>query len=346
MPTHWIPASTALALVPDKAAIVRRLYAGNIKALAQRLRVLEAAGIWERFDSPLTIDFWGALSSPTSMQDWDRGDFWVWLTPPHHHYQAYGVAFDLVGILEMLPVKERAKAARELSVTDNKEWLSSERVCRIAESSGVKPDRVWERVAELAAQGLLTARALEARATQGRKGAPRWRAVGDFHAPTLRAKQAKRQKAALRWEAAHWDVPTCLWKLVPESASFEDGQLRTRADAKSGEPGRLVTGIHFLRSSVEQAFQKAVADETSPARNRGGRPPAPITDQLWARLFAEGYVTGSFKPERLRQAEVARKMLDVAQQLGSDLSEGTAKAKARILRQELGRVEKIEGGKN
>lgn len=227
MAGQWIQASRALEIVGSHYALCERLRAGMVRASA-RLFLKDDERLEEVI---LPTEFWWAGGHEALEQDWDAGDFSTWIDHSEH-WQAFGVTIELEGILGMLPFERRAIVTRELSVVGNPAWIPASEVRRLAyEVAKINPASAGSFVIEQARLGFLTARAVLAQGSHGKRNDVDW-----------------------SWQFREWDIPAWFWEdFTSEGSSSQDWGSGTFSGRGVG-PGnvRWVTlrGVHFLRDSL------------------------------------------------------------------------------------------------
>ena len=112
--TQWIAARTALEICGNGEAICSRSQAGLIRARA----VLLNCGNAERRFVDLPSEFWPKDNQRALDQNWQTGDFATRIEPSEY-WQAFGVRFDLEGLLTLMPPEEHASIRRQHSVAGN-----------------------------------------------------------------------------------------------------------------------------------------------------------------------------------------------------------------------------------
>lgn len=320
MPQFWIPAVKARSLVaretggeyPATLAICARAHAGLLKSKAALLIVGED----RRAEQALVpSDFWWAEGHQALEQDWSLGDFATWIDQKIH-LRAFGVRFDFDDLRMLLSADRAAAAARELSVSSDAAWISAHEARRVMyDDVGVNPTQAALKLVDECRLGFIPARAqLMQRSDTGQPD---------------------------RWtrEEREWDVPEWFWSnfTMPEASSqnWERGLFNGKGRAPDGRCWIRLTGVHFLRSSLEAllpAKVPAVADATS--ANRGGRPRKEWWDDLWCAVWGRVY-RGTLVPKS--QADLERAMMDWVEQQGQSVAESTVKPLARKMFAEMRR---------
>lgn len=224
---QWIAASKALELAESNLALCERLRAGLIKSSA-RLFLKDDERLEEVL---LPATFWWAEGREELEQDWDAGDFSTWIDHSEH-WQAFGVTLDLAGVLEMLPFERRAIVSRVLSIVGNVDWVPAKEARRFAyEHGNINPAAAGGFVINKAKLGFLTARAVLAQGSSGKRDEDDW-----------------------TWQFREWNIPGWFWEdFTSEGSSSQDWETGTFAGRGIGPDGtRWVTlhGVHFLRSSL------------------------------------------------------------------------------------------------
>lgn len=231
MASQWIDAATARKIVAGdgslfgaERSICVRAHAGMLNTRAKLFHF----GEQRKENCPLPASFWWAEGHEALEQDWASGDFSTWL---EHKIElrAFGVEFDLAGILDFLPAERRPIVARSLSVEASPDWLSA----RAARELIGKQENICERAAErrlieLAALGFAPARAVQM--SRSHQRSPR---------PTVERE---------------WDVPVWFWENCIHSAQARiDWTLGRFAGNQfiGGHYCRVdLVGVHFLRAAL------------------------------------------------------------------------------------------------
>jgi hypothetical protein len=315
MATQWITAANALSIVAQQAgryeaqlALCTRAHLGLVKTRATAFTI-----DGERRDpSAIPSGFWWAKGHEALEQNWPTGDFSTWINK-QHECRAFGVAFDLEGVLSLVPVESHSGITLSLSVAGNPAWASALRARRRVYEAGVPPTEAATVLLEQCALGFVVARAVRMqRADSGRP--PHWTA-----------------------EEREWDVPRWFWSSVSASAAaskdWERGVFAGRVTSPAGDCWIALTGVHFWSEALDQLYPepgRRAAAASAPTTDRqtspGGRPPASYWDELWCAVWAQVY-RGELNPKT--QADIERAMLDWAVANGHELGESTAKPRAR-----------------
>ena len=305
MAEQWIEASRAMELVGSRFTLCERAKAGLVKSSARLLLI----GNERHEGTEIPLKFWWAEGHEALHQDWASGDFSTWIDRTVE-WKAFGVTFALSGVLEMLPFERRGLTALSLSVAGNANWISAIEARKFAyNEGGVNPTRAATAVIEQAKLGFLTARAVLA---QGSKGGV--------------------HKIDWDWEAREWDVPLWFWGGFTDesssSQSWDTGKFAGRGRAPDGLRWITLTGVHFLRESMNVLLPAAASNATAQpvSKNQGGRPPAPFADDLMCAIWGLIH-QGDLKPKN--QADIERAMLDWAVRNDHGLGLTAARGKAR-----------------
>lgn len=304
MAEQWIEASRALELVGFTYALCERASVDLVKARA-RLLLIDDDRHEEAF---IPSKFWWAKGHEALAQNWASGDFSTWIDRSEE-WKAFGVAFALSGLLEMLPFERRGQTARSFSVAGNADWISASEARAFAyNEGGVNPARADSAVIEQAQLGFLTARAVLAQGSKGRNDETAW-----------------------SWEAREWDIPLWFWNdFANVGSSSQDwalGKFAGRGKSPNGLCYFTLHGVHFLRESQSALTPATIATSAiSVPKNKGGRPPAAFADDLMCAIWGLIY-QGDLKPKN--QAEIERAMLDWAAANGQELGATLAREKAQ-----------------
>lgn len=241
MAEHWIEAREAARIVTSTDALRQRVSFGMVRCCARRATV---DGQPVDFAS-LPDEFWSDDGRERLQQDWELGDFqssFDGLTVSC----ALGVRFHASDVLDVIPVEQRALAARSLSVAGNPAWVSAREARRFAyEKAGINPVAAGKAVIEQCRLGFVTSRAVEMRWAAGRKPDDGWTE-----------------------EVREWDVATWFWEhFTTQDASSQDWEQGLFAGQGRGPRGYgwlTLHGVHFLRSSLDVLLPSA-----PPAPDRG-----------------------------------------------------------------------------
>jgi hypothetical protein len=125
MEKHWIPAATALAILEEvsgstlaRLALCSRAHHGLVATKAH----LFTSDSERRPDAVLPTGFWWAEGHEALEQNWSAGDFSTWIKQTTQ-LKAFGVQFDLDGVLSLVPTDRHARLRLELSVRGSAEGL-------------------------------------------------------------------------------------------------------------------------------------------------------------------------------------------------------------------------------
>jgi hypothetical protein len=305
MAEQWIEASKALELAGSTHALCERANAGLVKSRARLLLI----GNDRHENAVIPSTFWWADGREALDQDWATGDFSTWIDRSVE-WKAFGVRFALPGVLELLPSDRRGVVAHSLSVSSNPDWVSANEARRFAYEQGkLNPTLAGPAIIQQAQLGFVTARAVLAQASKGGQSETHW-----------------------SWEWREWDVATWYWEKFTESASssqnWELGKFSGRGIAPDGARYLTLTGVHFLRESLNVLLPAArsIATAQPVAKNQGGRPPAAFADDLMCAIWGLIH-QGDLKPKS--QADIERAMLDWAARNDHELGLTAARGKAR-----------------
>lgn len=259
-------------------------------------------------ESIVPVDFWDPRAFTSFVQIWPSGDLRSRIGGVD--CQAFGVSFDLRGVLAALPAVEAAAATRSLSVAGNPEWLPAKAALRFAiEKLGARPDLAGEMLIDQSRLGLASARAILMQgSTTGARG---------------------------QWtqEVREWDVPTWVWEdfLDDASSDFEWELGRLSVKLKGRRDLLTLSGLHFSLGSLKAMLPPDSA-KAEYAKALSGRPAAEFWDDLWCAVWGDVY-RGDLQPKT--KAEIARAMLEWAITNGHDLSDSSAKSRARKMYEAL-----------
>ena len=206
----------------------------------------------QKSDCIIPAKFWWARGGAALEQDWKAGDFSTWLDQKIE-LRAFGVEFELDGVLTLLPIERRPLVARSLSVDSNPDWLATRVALElIVELEKTYAQAAMRRLIQLCSLGFVAARAVQM--TRRR----------DKHAAILSVER-------------EWDVPTWFWREIASSSN-------ARIDWALGSFGGTgyvdrqyirvdLTGVHFLRAALEAGG--TALDQSSDAAQSPTKPRLP-----------------------------------------------------------------------
>ena len=178
MATQWITAATAFSIVEQVAgsaearfALCTRAHHGLLKSRADRFVVNGQSR-----ESPLLDEaFWWARGHEALEQDWKLGEFSTWIDRKLH-CEAFGVMFELHGVLALLPIELHPRIALSLSAAGNPAWVPAAQTRRhVYGPGGVSPMKADEVLIDQCRLGFVVGRAvLMQRCDRGRP--PAWTA--------------------------------------------------------------------------------------------------------------------------------------------------------------------------
>lgn len=278
MVEQWIQAASALQLVNDRRAICARLHAGLLNARAHLFK----SGSEEHKWALLPRGFWWAEGQAALEQNWERGDFSTWIEHKHH-LQAFGVEIGLAGLLEMIPFDRRATLARSLSVAGDPGWISAKEAFSFACSElRLNANNAGRAIIEQAKLGFVTARAVLAQATQGKRSDP-----------------------DCEWQEREWDIPTWFWEnFTSREASAQDwtiGMFSGRGHSPIGARAITLSGVHFLLESLTPTKAPTAHGNRETPQGRKPKYDWPgATSKVWGLLNR-----GDLKPTQQVDIELA-----------------------------------------
>jgi hypothetical protein len=289
MATEWITAATALHYLSDqpfthneRRAICVRAHSGLIASQAETL-------IWngeERQRCRIPKEFWWAEGEEALSQNWEAGDFSTWIDR-RIEVKAFGVSFDFLAVIEMMPAERRADGLRRISVASNPDWIRARDLSRMIYAQTRSP-RASEAIIEACALGQLVARAIRASGhTKGRYG----------NSPNTH-----------EWAAIEWDVPISFWRdfTKPHHAMHDRplGKVRGESSANGTSEEIELQGLHFHRSGLALlGLVESQPDDDAKAPANSGRKPKYDWPAATLAIFGEIH-RGDFKPEN--QAEIEK----------------------------------------
>jgi hypothetical protein len=330
MAKQWITAAKALAIVAEHSSpslarigLCSRAHADLVATMAKLFTV----GDKRREDGPVPVEFWWADGGAALDQDWAAGDFSTWLNRKVE-CKAFGVLFELEGVLAMIPWERRGGHRLSLSVAGDPAWVTAKQARQhVGGWGGVAGSKAGNVLIDNCRYGFVSARAvLMQRADGGRAG---------------------------EWshEECEWDVPTWFWSNFIDLEALEDwddwhesphdwerGVFAGQGYSPTGACWVVLSGTHFHIDAL-QALYPSVRQPTAPSdsspdprQTPGGRPPASFWDDLWCSVWGQIY-RGDLKPKL--QADVEKAMLEWASAHGHEPSHSTIRSRARKLFQAL-----------
>jgi hypothetical protein len=237
MEPEWITADCAsrfAAFVSSEAlgrlAICHHANGGLIKAKAKLLIIEENGQRREMCDTVIPREFWWAEGNDALDQNWQTGDF-ATSVKKTARWQAFGVSFDLIGVIDLVPATERAKAMSAISIMGNPDWMNAITADRHLYVSGhYAPEASRRAIIDLCRSGHIAARAL----------------------------RMEMRKGELRGDpievAVEWDIPLWFWRDFTGTGSSEQ-QWDIGTFAGIGRHDQEIfyvklSGVHFLRQSI------------------------------------------------------------------------------------------------
>src|SRR3954464_12515986 len=163
MAKQWITAAKALAIVAEHSSpslarigLCSRPH-GNRGATKPKLVTLGGRG---HEDSPVPADFWWADGGAALVQDWSVGDFSTWINRKVES-KAFGVLFDLEGVLAKIPAERRGGHRLSLSVAGDPAWATAKQARQhVAEWGGVAGLKAGNVLIDNCRYGFVAARAV------------------------------------------------------------------------------------------------------------------------------------------------------------------------------------------
>jgi hypothetical protein len=329
MAKQWITAAKALAIVAEHSSptsarlgLCSRAHA-NLVATKAKLVTVGGGG---HEDSPVPADFWWADGGAALTQDWSVGDFSTWINRKVE-CKAFGVQFDLEGVLAMIPAERRGDHRLSLSVAGDPAWLTAHQARqRVGSSAGLADARARTLLIDNCRLGFLSARVV------------------------LMQRSDARRPGEWSHEEREWDVPAWFWSNFIDLEvedwndwsdsphNWERGVFAGQGDSPTGACWLALSGTHFHVEAL-QALYPPVRQPTAtsdplpdPRQTPGGRPPASFWDDLWCSVWGQIY-RGDLKPKL--QADVEKAMLEWASAHGHEPSHSTIRSRARKLFQAL-----------
>jgi len=287
-----------------------RARAGALKSSAKFLNIEGDT----RQNVVLKKAFWDWTRYTETEERWPSSEFSATIDGLRH--DAIDVAFELAGLMEMLPPERRAELARKVSIAGDPRWVTAQAARAFFYNElSASPTQAGALLLDQCRLGFVAARAVLCRYAD------------------------EDQPDHWTYEEREWDVLPWFWtEFTLEGQSSQDwerGIFSGRGSAPKGRCSITLNGVYFAGSSLNSMLPaSAIVDTTKPPKpnSSGGRPPAAFWDDLWCAVWGDIY-RGDFTPKR--QADVERAMLDWASANGHELSESAVKARARRLFAEL-----------
>lgn len=310
MLTQWIPAPQALTLLDElsdasgfRRVLLSRARSGALKA---RARLLHIEGD-VRHVVDLKAAFWDWDRYTESEERWEVGDFSATIDGLRH--DAIGVTFDLAALLEMLPLEQRPKFARRVSVAGNAGWVEAKAArAFMYDELNANPMKAGQLLLDQCRLGFVAARAVVCR--QAEADNPNQWSI----------------------EEREWDIPMWFWESFTgaenSAQDWERGVFSGKGKAPTGSCYITLSGVHFSRQSLDAMLPAIDARTEANVKVGIGRPPAAFWDELWCAIFGKIF-RGELIP--VRQADIEKAMLGWASDNDHDLSETAAKLRARKL---------------
>lgn len=317
MADQWLRAAKALEILTRDSgyydsvrSLCSRAHQGLIRSRAQLLVVGEE----KRNSVEVPASFWWAGGEDALEQDWDRGDFSTWIERKVQ-WRAFGVEFDVDGFKLMLPTEVGSKIARELSTSNNPEWVTAIAARKqLYMSNFASPTSADQVLLDQCRLGLVTGRALRMERTM------------------------EKFQGSQRIEAREWDIPDWFWNEFTKSGSssqdWNRGVFRGQGRSQDGLADIVLTGVYFLKDTLPNQNDKNEEATSSPTKGAKGRPPKAFWDDLWCAVWGSVY-RGDFEPKS--QGEIERAMLDWISEHDHEAAESTVKPAARKMLAELGK---------
>jgi len=314
MSLRWIPAPRALSLLDElsggrdfRQVLIKRAASGALKSKADVLH-LEGDTL---LDVVLKPAFWDWDRYAEAEEHWQCGDFVA--TIDGLRSNAMGVCFELGALSHLLPIEMRPQLLRSVSVAGDPGWVSA-KAARAFMYNDLKaaPTQAGAVLIDQCRLGFVAARAAMKQERPSSDRVQKWSN-----------------------EEAEWDIPQWFWEnftgFDTSSQDWERGQFVGVGRAPSGCCAITLTGVYFLRASLEAMIPANPASSPTSSGETvatGGRPPAAFWDDLWCSIWGRIF-RGEFIPER--QADIERVMLDWASANGHELSDTAARGRARKL---------------
>lgn len=308
MTKQWVTAAKARELAKDTYRLCDRARTGLLEARAE----LFISSRDRYADVQVPASFWWAGGHEALEQNWQIGDFSTWIEN-RYEQKAFGVRFELEGVLACVPEDRRSAARRSCSVVGDPAWLSlSKGIALLASRSEQLSDDPWAALATRCEAGLAAARAVLA---EGRVQGP--------------------DGAEQDWVRHEWDVPGWLWRAVATNDSrLIDRRTGTLLQAIEGPGGCVVTRLVDIHLAAADLEAMVPAEVEAPRIKAGGRPPLAFGEQMICEVWQAIYEN---RLSNSTQANLVDFMLDWAASKGHDLSETSAKQRAKMIRKCLGR---------
>lgn len=309
MVTQWISAATARSILAEQShddaaekALIARAHVGLLKTRALRMDMVDgkaASGV-------MPVEFWWPEAMQSLVQDWAVGDMWNRING--RDCRAYGVQFDLDGVIQMLPPTRAATIARQLSVAGDPDWVNAKAArAFMYDDLRVQPVLAGGQLIDECRLGFVAGRAVLMQRADGQR-------PDDWTV-----------------EAREWDIPNWFWQdFTTDGSSSQDWTRGVFAGRGRGPAGRCwmtLTGVYFARSSLDAMIPTKNPQVAMPApRAVGGRPPAAFWDDLWCAVWGDVH-RGDLQPTR--PADVYNAMMKWIVDNGHMAAESVVKLRAR-----------------
>lgn len=305
MAEQWISAKKALEIVPDEAALLGRLRAGLLVAKARLIRTPTDQVNDQRFGPK----FWTNDSLTDFQFDWQTGDL-INSIEGKTEVRLFGVTIALAGLLEMIEIERRPAILRRLSVAGQTAWMSAKEAQKLVLSNGIRESGAY--LIEQARLGFVVAKAVEAWGVANPNNFLRY-----------------------DWEEREWEVPPWFWDGFAHpngsGTKWEIGQFSGEGLSPVGSRLVEISGVHFLRESVEACFPVNVDGDSKNGEQRKGRKPK----YNWPAAIVATYgkiERGEFKP--MAQADVEKEMVAYFEAADGGPVESTVRPFAKLIWEE------------
>lgn len=263
MAEQWISAASAVRIVGGALPLCARLHSGLVVSRATKLQIDDR----EQTGAKIPKAFWWATGHGALEQNWETGDFSTWVDRDQH-WQAFGVTFELSGLLDMVEFERRPMIARSLSVAANKDWVSAREARQLSYAEFHHgATKAGPAIIEQARLGFVAGRAVLAQ-------------VGN---PNSSSKV---------WEEREWNIPTWFWAEFTgadrSNQDWELGRFSGKGRMPEGVDYMTLSGVHFLRESLSAVGWRDDTPDIAPTSGRGRRQEydwETAANAIWGQIY-------------------------------------------------------------
>ncbi len=202
-------------------------------------------------------------------QDWAAGDFST-VIDGKSRWVAFGVSFDLDGVLELVPLDRRARLRLSLSVASDPAWITGLEARRIIHERGG--------VLETATAGVLIDKC--------QLGFVPARAV-------LMQQWTRPDEPSASIGRREWDVPRWFWTDFTSpphwKADWQRGSFEGHGRRQDKSSWIRLTDTRFQKDALAALYPPPPSDlgPVKNAANKGGRPREPFWEDLWCEILGQ-----------------------------------------------------------